>query len=108
MTSAQQALDILLSLPVVQEKPNPGCQDFRVKDKIFAKVWSGAGLVHLKVGEEEQQMLIRQAHLYSLPKDGGRGGWISVNLKALTEDLFEDVAWKAWRHTAGPKLSLQY
>jgi hypothetical protein len=108
MTTAQQAIDILLSLPVVQENPNPGYQDFRVRDKIFAKVWSGAALVHLKIGAEEQQMLVRDAKLFSLPKDGGRGGWISVNLGALTEDAFEDVAWKAWRNTAGPKLSLQY
>jgi hypothetical protein len=108
MTTVQQALDILLSLPVVQEKPNSGYQDFRVRDKIFAKLWSGAGLVHLKVGEEEQQMLITQSRLYSLPREGVKAGWISVNLTELTKDLFEEVAWKAWRNTAGPKLSLQY
>ena len=108
MTTVQQALDILLSLPVVQEKPNSGYQDFRVRDKIFAKLWSGAGLVHLKVGAEEQQMLMTQSRLYSLPREGLKTGWISVNLTAVTGDLFGEVAWKAWRNTAGPKLSLQY
>jgi len=108
MITAERAHDILLTMPVVEEKQKPGYQDFRVKGRLFAKLWLGAGLANLKVGKDEQFMLSSQGKMFSITKGGNSVGWITVKLGLLGEKEFLDVVWKAWRHVAGPNLSLQY
>jgi len=108
MISAARAQEVLLAMPLVQEKLNPGYPDFRVNGKLFAKLWHGAGFANLKVGPEEQIMLSSQSKTFSIPKGIDSNGWISVKLGLIDEEEFLDLVWKAWRRAAGPRLALQY
>jgi predicted DNA-binding protein (MmcQ/YjbR family) len=108
MITVEQARAILSELPVVEEGANNGNPDFRVKNKMFATFPRGMFFVNLRVGEEEVAILISERRVFSVPEVNARGGWVSVKLDAVTEEQFLDVAWKAWRYTAPPRLSLQY
>ncbi len=108
MITADQARAAILSMPVVEETVLPTHSEFRVKGKLFARHWAGANLANLRVGAEEQAMLSSQARLYSIPREGVKGGWISVHLQNIPAAEFETAVWKAWANSAGPKLALQY
>jgi len=108
MITASRAHELLLTMPLVEEKLNPGYPDFRVHGKLFAKLWHGAGFANLRVGKDEQLMLSSQGKVFTIPKGGESSGWISVRFGLIGEEEFMEVVWKAWRHAAGPRLSLQY
>ncbi|MDQ1474649.1 MAG: hypothetical protein QOJ99_6129 [Bryobacterales bacterium] len=108
MITVEQARAILLEMPVVEEGTNNGNPDFRVKNKMFATFPRGFIFVNLRVGDEEVAILISQRRVFSIPEVNARGGWVSVKLAAITEEEFVQVAWKAWRYTAPPRISLQY
>lgn len=80
---------------------------FRLKGKLFATLWSGAGFATLKVGYDEQTMLATSPN-FSIPPNGGKGGWIMVKLANVSEVEFLELVWKAWRNVAPPRLGLQY
>jgi hypothetical protein len=108
MITAEQACGLCLTMPLVEEGSHRGQRDFRVKNKMFAAVLPGMYFMNLRVGQEEQFMLSSQTKMFTIPEVGGKGGWVSVRLAAIGEEDFLALVWKAWRHTAPPRLSLQY
>jgi hypothetical protein len=108
MMTPEQTRAILLAVPVVEVVEHLNHTDFRVREKTFAALWPVQNWVDLKVGKEEQVMLSAVTKYYSVPGSGARGGWIRVKLPAVDQDTLTEVVWKAWSHTAGPKMANQY
>jgi hypothetical protein len=108
MITAERACAIFLDMPVVEEGRYRGHPDFRVKNKMFATIPPGRFFANLKVGKEEQFMLSNQKKIFSIPDGGEKGGWIGVRLTEIDEQRFTELVWKAWRHTAPARLSLEY
>lgn len=108
MITPEQAQAVFLDIPVLEQEPGTGHTAYRVKGKLFATVWNGAGFANLRVGHEEQVMLTKDARIFSVPKNGPKGGWVAVSLANVSPEIFREVAWKAWRNTAPARLALQY
>jgi hypothetical protein len=108
MVTPEKAHEIFLTIPVLEEESGTGHTGYRVKGKLFGTLWGGAGFSSLRVGKEEQAMLITDPRIFSVPQNGPKSGWITVKLAAIGEEAFQEVVWKAWRHTAPARLALEY
>lgn len=101
---------LALSLPDVQERHVLGCQEFRVRDRIFATLGSpDPGHAVLKLAAKDQVQLLTHC-LEAAPEPGGRGqrGFTRLRLAGLSPDQLKSALTAAWRHGAaagGPRAS---
>jgi len=109
MISAEQAGAILLGLPQVEAGTSVGNTEYRLKRKLFATLWAGMGCANLRVGKDEQVMLLAtDSRVYTPPVTGIKTGWVRVSLQAVSEESFREAAWKAWRNAAPARMALEY
>lgn len=96
--TADQARKIALSLPEAEEKSHFDRPDFRVRNKIFVSLHAAEKRLVVKLGPEEQAMLVESEPKVFAPVPGGWGrkGWTQVANAAI---LREAVS-RGWRNAA--------
>ncbi|MBX3507812.1 MAG: MmcQ/YjbR family DNA-binding protein [Parvibaculum sp.] len=100
--TADQARKIALSLPEAEEKSHFDRPDFRVRNKIFASLHAAEKRMVVKLGPEEQAMLVESEPKVFAPVPGGWGrkGWTQVNLSAANAAILREAVTRGWRNAA--------
>ncbi|MFN3626277.1 MmcQ/YjbR family DNA-binding protein [Parvibaculum sp.] len=100
--TADQARKIALSLPEAEEKSHFDRPDFRVRNKIFASLHAAEKRIVVKLGPEEQAMLVESEPKVFAPVPGGWGrkGWTQVNLSAANAAILREAVTRGWRNAA--------
>jgi hypothetical protein len=100
--SPAETRKIALSLPEAVEMSHFDQPDFRVRKKIFATLAADKNQAVVKLGPEEQQMLVESAPKVFSPVPGGWGrkGWTVVNLKAANAATVKEAMMRGWRNVA--------
>ena len=98
-----RALD--LSLPEATEQETWGEATFRVRGKIFVTIGSSGEGAGVKATLCDQAALVAlYPEAFSVARYVGRYGWVSVNLRAVDNELLRDLVIEAWRRTAPKRL----
>lgn len=97
-----QVRRIALSLPEAVEMSHFDQPDFRVRKKIFATLSAEKGQAVVKLGPEEQAMLVESDPKIFAPVPGGWGqkGWTAVTLQAANAAILKEAMTRGWRNVA--------
>ena len=100
--TADQARKIALSLPEAAEMSHFDQPDFRVRKKIFATLHMAEKRAVVKLGPEEQAMLVESEPKVFAPVPGGWGrkGWTHVNLASANAAIVREAMTRGWRNVA--------
>ncbi len=98
---------LALSLPEAVEQSHMGHPDFRVSGKIFAGLDTVGRRAVVKLGPDQQEMLMAAEPAIFTPAAGAWGakGWTHLTLAAADEATARSALGMAWRNTAPPKLA---
>jgi hypothetical protein len=109
ITRAQFAA-LALALPEAAQASHFGNPDFRVRNKIFAGLDSGAERGSLKVRSEIQRLLVSARPQAFVPAAGawGNSGWTYVMLEHVELDEVRELVADAWRLIAPARLAAQH
>jgi hypothetical protein len=99
-------INLVLSLPEVEQSSHFGNMDFRVRGKIFVS-YPEAGRVVLKLSSDQQQVLTEsEAEIFSkLHNKWGDKGWTSMRVAAVDELTARSALQMAWTNVAPKSLS---
>lgn len=108
--SPTEARKIALSLPEAVEMSHFDQPDFRVRKKIFASLAAEKKQAVVKLGPEEQLILVESAPKVFSPVPGGWGrkGWTVVDLKAANKAIVREAMMRGWRNVAPKTLVKQF
>jgi hypothetical protein len=109
ITRAQFA-ELALAMPEATRGSHFGNADFRVRNKIFATLDSGAERGSLKVRSEIQRLLVSARPEAFVPAAGawGNSGWTYVVLEHVELDEVRELVADAWRLIAPARLAAQH
>jgi hypothetical protein len=109
ITRAQFA-ELALAMPEAARGSHFGNADFRVRNKIFATLDTGAERGSLKVRSEIQQLLVAARPQAFVPAAGawGNSGWTYVLLEHVELDEVRELVADAWRLIAPARLAAQH
>ena len=104
--TADQVLEIALSLPGVQRQASGEHTVFRVSGKGFGYLGPNGDRLQVKSTREEQAAWIGQdPETYGPSWASGRFGWIDVVLARTRHDEITELITEAWRLTAPARLA---
>jgi hypothetical protein len=104
---AEDVRRLALDLPEAVEKDHHGRPSFRVRDRIFATLWTSATL-NVMPGEEAIKAAVAQS-----PASCSEFFWgkrlraVHIELAAADHDQVEDLLWLAWSQRAPRRLLAQ-
>jgi hypothetical protein len=107
MLTLEQARQLALSLPDVEEKSHFHIPDFRVKNKIFATIHADKNYIMVKLSLIDQSVFCKYDKEVFFPVPGGWGlkGATFVNLKKVKKAMLNDALTTAWKGVAPRQLS---
>ncbi|TDH27297.1 MmcQ/YjbR family DNA-binding protein [Segetibacter sp. 3557_3] len=93
---------LALSFPGTTEQPHFEKTSFRVSKKIFATVDENKMQASLKLSLKDQDIfcLIDKQIIFKVPNKWGNHGWTMVDLRHVSEIVFEDALTSAYRQVA--------
>ena len=92
---------LALSMPEAEERSHFDHPDFRVRNKIFATLWSDGTHAVLKLDVEEMLTLV-ELDARAFEPASSRGGWTKIDLTRVKRAQIEPLVRAAWR-TVAPK-----
>jgi len=105
--SVDQLRALLLALPGVTEAPCYGTPGFRVRGKLFARLWPDGETLVLKMDIERREMLLEtQPDLFFLTDHYRGHPYILLRLGAIELERFDYWIRESWRMVA-PKSLVQ-
>lgn len=110
MITRTQFAALALSMPEAAQASHFGNADFRVRNKIFATLDTGAERGSLKVRSEIQRLLVSARPQAFVPAAGawGNSGWTYVMLEHAELDEVRELMADAWRLIAPARLAAQH
>jgi hypothetical protein len=106
MITEQHIRDMALALPEAHEASHWGDPSFRVRNRIFAAIYSSRGVVVLKLPLDYQDALVSaDPRIYSRGRLGHQG-WTNVSLERVPRTQFRAHLEAAWREVA-PKRAIR-
>jgi hypothetical protein len=104
--SVDQLRASLLALPGVTEAPCYGTPGFRVRGKLFARLWPDGETLVLKLDVERRDMLLEAKPDLFFLTDHYRGHpYILVRLGAIDPERFDHWVRESWRMVAPKSLA---
>jgi hypothetical protein len=99
---------IALALPATTEKPSYGTPGFRVKDRLFARMWDDDGDVVVlfvsDLGEKDAMLAAAPERFFTTSHYDGHAS-VLVRLAAVDVDELEELLADAWRVRAPARLT---
>jgi hypothetical protein len=96
----------LLALPGVTQAPCYGTPGFRVRGKLFARLWPDGETLVLKMDTERREMLLEtQPDLFFLTDHYRSHPYILVRLGAIDSERFDYWIRESWRIVAPKSLA---
>lgn len=97
--TAQQAREVCLRFEGAYESSHFDHPDFRVKKGIFATLWPSEGRSVLRLPLDMALALAKdRADAYRVVGKRGDAGWLSLELKAVKQKEYRDLAQTAWEY----------
>lgn len=107
--SVEEFLRIVLALPEVTEGQPAKWIGLKVRNKGFAYLLEGEGIVMLKATREEQAAWVAQdPEVYQPTHTSGRFGWVQVRLALVSRDELDELITEAWCLSAPKRLVAAY
>jgi hypothetical protein len=102
----ETAREIALALPGVEEGTSYGTPAFRVRGKLFARLWEDGETLVVKVGFDAREILLRTAPETFFTTDHYAGyPSVLVRLPAVEREVLASVLEEAWRTNAPKRLA---
>jgi hypothetical protein len=110
MVTIEQARQMALSLPEVEEKIHFHIPDFRIKNKIFATIHLDKYYMMVGLSLIDQSVFCSIDKEICFPVPGGWGlkGATFVNLKKVKKSMLKDALTTAWKKAATRKMVEKY
>ena len=110
MVTIEQARQLALSLPEVEEKSHFHIPDFRVKNKIFATIHTDKNFMVVSLSKIDQSVFCSYNKEIIFPVPGGWGlkGATFFNLKKIKKSMLKDALTTGWKRVAPPKMVEKY
>jgi hypothetical protein len=108
MSTEEDVRELALALPATTEKPSYGTPGFRVRDRLFARIWVGEedGVLVVWTGgldEKEGLLAAEPDKLFSTAHYDGHPH-VLVRLAAVDRDELAELIEDAWRARAPARL----
>ena len=110
MVNIDQARQIAISQPDVEEFDHFGRPAFRIKKKrVFATLWPAENRMMVKLTPIDQSVFhsFDQAIFYPVPNKWGLGGATLVELSEVRLDMLEDAIRTAWETANKPTKNIK-
>ncbi|GAA0412048.1 hypothetical protein GCM10009530_75760 [Microbispora corallina] len=102
--SVDEFLDMLATLPEVEQGHGGDWVSLKVRGKGFGYLWERTETVGLKATIEEQIALVAERpEVFEVQFTAGRFGWVVVHLSGIEADELLELVTEAWCLTA-PKV----
>lgn len=97
---------IALALPETIEKPSHGTPGFRVRDKLFARLWEDEETLVAWCADEDvkQGLIAAEPEVYSTTSHYDGYAAVLVRLSAIATDELAEIIADAWRARAPKRL----
>ncbi len=98
--------EIALALPEVEEGPCYGTPGFRVRGKLFARIWEDGETLVLKIDLDARELLLAADPEVFFLTDHYRGyPYVLVRLPAVDPEQLRELLEDAWRLSAPKRLA---
>jgi len=98
--------EIALALPEVEEGPCYGTPGFRVRGKLFARIWEDGETLVLKIDLDARELLLAADSEAFFLTDHYRGyPYVLVRLPAVDPEQLRELLEDAWRLSAPKRLA---
>lgn len=110
MVTIEQARQLALSLPEVEEKSHFHIPDFRVKNKIFATIHADKDymMVSLSIIDQSVFCSFDKEIIFPVPGGWGLKGATFFHLKKVKKSMLKDALTTAWKRVAPQKMVEKY
>lgn len=104
-TTFEDVRRLALGLPGVEEGTSYGTPAFKVKGKLFLRLWEDGETVVARVDPDERDLLLKASPATIFLTDHYRNyPWVLVRLPAVSLSELEERVEDAWRKTAPARL----
>ena len=105
-TTFETVRELALALPAVEEGSSYGTPAFRVRGKLFARMWEDGETLVLKIGFDARELLMQADPKTFYITDHYRGyPCVLVRLPVTEPGQLRDLLEEAWRFNAPKRLA---
>ena len=110
MITNDNLLDIVFSLPLVEEMPHFDKSSYRIKKKIFLTHNKKENRICVKLNEADQYAFCAfdKSIIYPVPNKWGKQGWTLINLAKVELETLKDAIVTSYCHVAPNKIAKEY